>query len=314
MKRCEMGRHLLPIVLPLCAVVLTGCGGSDGVSDSAHDLGQVTVAATSPQLLNPLQVANPDHLRWRDLADQLYSDSFRSSFSYFNTSESNATVSYEPAAATLSGTLAATGLKPWFAYQMKLTGKAGILGADEASNQGDALAWSSYQLGQVGRWWCNTCGWNLSDRELKSHLNAGHTIIGYLLFDWFATDALGNATHAFALDSSFHVLWKTSQWPPAKEDSQPTQHKVVAEAGGCGYDRSFPPGELSLYAEAQTGRPPIGQVRLPAGDYRCFFLLTEESFHDYTNPDGGDWAAALAALIEFTVIGAPPVDSAATNP
>jgi hypothetical protein len=75
----------------------------------------------------------------------------------------------------------------------------------------------------------------------------------------------------------------------------------VAQAGRPGYDKSFPEGELALYAEQQYGRPPIGELRLPPGEYRCYFLLTEESFHAWGEPDGGDWAAALAAPIEFTI-------------
>jgi len=35
---------------------------------------------------------------------------------------------------------------------------------------------------------------------------------GYLVFDYFITDENGDAIVSFETDSSYHVLWKTSQW------------------------------------------------------------------------------------------------------
>ncbi len=231
--------------------------------------------------------------RWLDCLGQAYSEAFRKSFSY---KAAEAEIRFKRSAPLFEGTLAARKLKPNFAYQIKLVGLPPSLWG------GKGHAAANRAIGEAGRWW-------LPGNEGRNAYFFGDekgadkdAMEGYILFGYFVTDARGEATVAFRLDSSYHVLWKVSQWQPDKDDSVPTKHRVVAEAGSCGYDRAFPPGELSLYAEGQTGRPPIGQVSLPPGDYRCFFLLTEESFHDYTNPDGGDWAAALAALVDFTVI------------
>jgi len=228
--------------------------------------------------------------RWLDCLGQPYSQAFRRTFSYKN---AEATIGFNRRAPLFGGTLRARKLKPNFAYQIKLVG----LPPAEWGRKGHAA--SNRAIGELGRWW-------LPGKEGRNaYFFDGEKdkegMEGYLVFGYFVTDANGEASVPFCLNSSYHVLWKVSQWAPAKDDSPPTQHKVVAEAGRYGYDRDFPPGEFALYAESQTGRPPIGQARLPAGDYRCFFLLTEESFHDYTSPDGGDWAAALAALIEFTI-------------
>jgi hypothetical protein len=230
--------------------------------------------------------------RWLDCLGQPYSEAFRKSFDY---KDAEVDVRFERRAAVFQGRVSARRLKPNFAYQIKLVGLPPSLWGEK----GHAAA--NRALGEAGRWW-------IPGKEGRNAYFFGEeketdkdAMEGYLLFGYFVTDGDGKAEAPFRLDSSYHVLWKVSQWAPDKDDSPPTQHQVAAEAGSLGYDRSFPPGEFALYAEAQTGRPPIGQVRLPPGDYRCFLLLTEESFHDYTNADGGDWAAALAVLVHFTI-------------
>jgi len=235
--------------------------------------------------------------RWLDCLGQPYSEAFRKSFSY---KDAGVEVRFKRSAPVFEGTLAARKLKPNFAYQIKFVGLPPSLWG----RKGHAA--SNRAIGELGRWW-------IPGKEGRNAYFFGDekeadkdAMEGYILFGYFVTDARGEARAAFRLDSSYHVLWKTSQWPPAKGDSVPTEHEAVAEAGGLGYDRSFPPGKFLLYAEGERNRPPIGQVRLPLGGYRCFFLLTEESFHDYTNPDGGDWAAALAALLEFTIAESAP--------
>lgn len=227
--------------------------------------------------------------RWLDALDQPYSQAFRESFSY---ADADVVLRYAGRGPAFEGTLRARKLKPNFAYQVKLVGMPPSLWGEEGH------APSNRRIGEVGRWWRpGEDGHNayLFEDAEKAEME------GYILFDYFVTDAQGRAETDLRLDSSFHVLWKTSQWPPAERDSEPTHHTVVAEGENPAYERSFPRGEFGLYAEHQYGRPPIGQVRLEPGHYRCFLLLTEESFHAWGNPDGGDWAAALAAPVEFTI-------------
>lgn len=271
-------------VLALLMVAASGC-------QTPQDP-KVAVVRLEPA---PALTCKPEpRYRWLDALGHPYSEEFRKAFDY---KKAEVELRFAREAPILGGMLKARKLKPNFAYQMKLVGMPPFLWGEK----GDAAA--NRGIGDVGRWW----------RPGKEGSNAyffeGDTdkeqMEGYLVFGYFVTDAEGNADVEFRVDSSFHVLWKVSQWEPSPGDAPPTHHTVVGEAGRWGYDRSFPPGEFGLYAEAQYGRPPIGQARLAAGRYRCFFLLTEESFHDYYNPDGGDWAAALAALVDFAIAPAP---------
>lgn len=244
----------------------------------------------------PVLTCKPDpQFRWLDALDHPYSEAFRKRFSY---KKAHVVVSLAKASPTFQGRLKARKLKPNFAYQMKLVGMPSFLWPqknDDAANR---------RLGERGRWWRpgDTGGNVYFYWEEKAEQEAEkEKMEGYLLFGYFVTDANGGADVAFRLDSSLHVLWKTSQWPPAKEDAKPTRHPIVAEAGSYGYDRSFEPGHLEVYAEAERDRPPVGTVKLPPGRYRCFFLLTEETFHAWGAGHGGEWAAALAAPIEFII-------------
>ena len=227
--------------------------------------------------------------RWLDAANHPYSEEFRKSFSY---AKAEVVLRFERRGPVFRGRLTARRLKPNFVYQIKLVGLPPVLWLEKA----DAAA--NRRIGEVGRWW--RPGKEAGNAYFFEPEKDADNLEAYLVFGYFATDADGNADVPFALDSSYHVLWKTSQWPPSKDDSKPTRHEIVAEAGRCGYDRSFPAEAFELYAEAQYGRPPLGAVRLAPGQYRCFFLLTEESFHAWGG-EGGDWAAALAAEIEFTI-------------
>ncbi len=302
---------LAAVMLAAGLAYLAGCGGAL-VAPPRPAGPQVAVYPASSQTLGPCELAYPDTPRWMDVADQVYSDAFKADFAY----GTQVAVTYEDSAATLAGALTATALKPWCAYQIKLIGTQGILGTDEASNVSDPQAWSSYQLGTVGRWWCEECGWNLSDAEVQQHLDQGHTVVGYLLFDWFVTDASGNATHSFALDDSFHVLWKTSQRRPRRNDSARVNYHVVRDT------YAYPPAavgswdNVAIYAEWERGRPKPGDVALAPGQYEVEMNLTEETFHNvppylasefpwgHTNyADGGFWAKVLSGYLAFDVTG-----------
>jgi hypothetical protein len=227
--------------------------------------------------------------RWLDALDHPYSEAFTKSFSY---TDADVVVSYEHTAAVFAGSIEARGLKPNFAYQIKLVGMPTFLWPEKGDNA------SNRRIGDLGRWWRpgkdGSNAYVFEDTD-KSKLE------GYLLFGYFVTDAEGKADVPFRMDSSFHVLWRTSQWPKGELDSEPTRHAIVARAGALGYDKDFEDEEFLLYAEQQYDRPPMGKALLPDGDYKCFLLLTEESFHAWEDEPGGDWAAAMAAVVEFTI-------------
>jgi len=273
-------RSLIAGLLPLLEAFACGCRAGTPDGRAVVRLGPAPVLTSKPEQV----------YRWLDGLDHPYSADFRRDFSY---ARAEVVLRFERVAPTFRGTLTARKLKPNFAYQMKLVGMPPILWGEKAEPA------SNWRLGQVGRWW--RPGKEASNAYFIDPEKEKDSLEAYLVFGYFVTDAEGNADVAFTLDSSYHVLWKVSQWPPAKDDTKPTRHAVVAEAGRIGYDKSFPQGEFELYAEAQYGRPPNGTVQLLPGPYRCFFLLTEESFHAWGNPEGGDWAAALAAEIQFTI-------------
>lgn len=227
--------------------------------------------------------------RWRDALGHPYGAAFRQSFSY---EDSRVELRCDRRAPVFRGRLVAQGLKPNFAYQVKLVGMPESLWGKDAEPE------SNRHIGELGRWWIP--GEEARNAYFIEDLDK-NKMEGYLVFDYFVTDANGNAQASFEARSSLHVLWRTDQWPPAERDTKPTRHKILATADNPAYDQTFPDGVLELYAEAELDRPPAGKALLPPGRYRCFFLLTEESFHDYDNEDGGDWAAALAATVAFTI-------------
>ncbi len=299
-------RRLPVLVLLAAAVVVVGLRCSARSRGPADEAAVIIMQEATRTTMRPMEVAPPQRERWRDIAGAAYSEEFRAGFDYSDTQAHRVEVSYQPEAPTLTGVVTARGLKPWFAYQLKLVGTRGVLGPAEADNVDDAAAWSSWQLGRLGRWWCDDCHWNVADADLAQHLANGHTVRGYLLFDWFVTDAAGDAVHQFALDSSLHVLWRVGQRDRAARDSAPRWYAI--ERG----DYAYPPdlvgvtAQVGLFAEWEPDRPAIGELRLPPGEYRVALNLTEESFHDNMDDEralegGGFWAWVLEAELGFEV-------------
>ena len=247
--------------------------------------------------------------RWRDIAAQPYAAAKRAAYGY---AQAAVALDHEARGATFAGTLTASGLKPNFAYQLKLNGKPSRLHGAEGDDQ------ANERLGRAGRWWARQIRradgatvrqWRSRDAEFDEWKSRGfaddaHDVVfeGYLLLAYLATDAEGRATLPFALDSSFHVLFKTSQRPPKPNDSVPTPHQVVATAASGWYDEDLPPQTVELYAEWEPSRALPGRCSLPPGDYRASLFLTEESFHE-REPDSGSWATVLAAdPVAFTIV------------
>ncbi len=253
--------------------------------------------------------------RWLDVADQLYSTSYRTSYDY---TQANVDVTYAAIGNTLHGTLNAINLKPNFAYQLKLVG-TGSGTPDEDANE---------HIGYTGRWWREewdgtawTSGTNSNDADYNTHhtdldLMGGsptglkYKFTGYLLFDYFTTDENGDAQLNFEADSSYHVLWKP---PPAPATY--SQHARTADDGplkistfdadlSAAYDDivgdDYPSQTVGIYGEWE--RLPVGGKYLPSADYSAQMILTEESFHGSGASHVGNWAAAMGGNVQFKII------------
>jgi hypothetical protein len=262
-----------------------------------------------------------DGYRWRDVAGNLYSESYRINYGY-NLPSVQVQLSYDDTAPTFNGSLTGTNLKPNFTYQMKLVG---LPGTD-----------SNERIGFTGRWWQeewdNTIqewanGQNLNNKgngyypnpndlnyitrrdipDPSSPTGKRYRFTGYLPFDFFITDEIGNAAVQIEQNSCFHVFWNTQQnyytnYDPEKDgplktvtfDPDPSQP-------GSAYSTDF--GEATMTVFGEWERLPMGEVYLPVGEYSCQFILTEESFHGW--PSGsytGNWASAMGGDIQFTIV------------
>jgi hypothetical protein len=279
----------------------------------------MTTAWAGSATLTPV---GPATFRWLDIGDYLYGANFRSTFSY----GTGVTLTYPDSDSSFVGTLSGSGLKPNFAYQLKFEGIPKLSGGTDQDE------WANAQLGKAGRWWVtvldgagsvvamynydNQFGATGDDRydELAKtdfyEAATGYTYIfkGYLLFDYVVTTSSGaipggTGGWSFIVDSSFHVLFKTTQGGWDANDATPTSHTISFTRAY--YDTLRTSKTISLYGEWQPGRARPGQLLLPLGSYNVRLVLTEESFHS-TSPQGGNWAAALTAPVAFTIAPPPP--------
>ena len=249
-------------------------------------------SVTQLQSLSPDLPSYSEYFIQKDVANNPYGLDYQDNYNYGPEDNTCVTVIFKTVNARLEGTLIACNLKPNFAYQVKLEGFP-----DHQSNE-----WIGYQ----GRWWDSDINQNVDDSYYESHPE--HTIIGYLLFDYFITDQTGNALLDFVVDSSYHVLWKPT--PPTGTDRRtrnpedgplksctfnPKDPKALQLPDILCYDSDYGGSTEQVYGE--TERPPVGGRGLPPGDYSCKFILTEESFHSPFK-----WPAAMGAEISFTII------------
>jgi len=247
--------------------------------------------------------------RWMDAADQVYGEDFRATFSY---TEAAVTVTHNVEGYRLEGHVEARGLKPNFAYQLKLLGTPGT-----ESNE---------LIGLAGRWWQQewtgtkwTTGWNLNNKgdgsspnpndlvyfdrreiaDASSPTGRHYLYTGYRVFDYFITDEQGNASFDFIVNASYHVLWKTSQRSPGPSDGRVVQRTWdVDPAVDPAYEVDYDPVTVGLFGEWE--RLGEGGVGLLPGHYSCDLLLTEESFHG--SGLQGWWAHAMAGATAFTIL------------
>ena len=261
----------------------------------------------------PLADLDASGYRWMDVADQVYAASYRGDYDY---TTAQVLVQFFPGETTFRGIIRARGLKPNFTYQVKLAGNSGT-----ASNEA---------IGLTGRWWqeeWNGSAWangrNLNDKgdgsspnpndqtyfarrdvpDSSSPTGLRYRFTGYLVFEYFITDAQGDALLTFEAHSSYHVLWKTSQRAHTAQDGPVNSVTFDVELPDpvSAYDVDYPETTVGVFGEWE--RLPVGGVTLPPGFYDAQLVVTEESFHG--SGLAGAWAAAMGASIVFDVA-APP--------
>jgi len=232
--------------------------------------------------------------RWADVAGNFYSASFVSTFSYEQSGPTapSVLVQVDREAPTLRGRLEARDLKPNFAYQIKLRG---------IYEHRDSFE----RIGYAGRWRLPGRGTNYTDKDYE-HSEEPSQVEAYLFFDYFVTDAEGNAARDFALDSCLHVLWNASR--QRRNVSIADLAFALVDASN---PRTYARPKNSLRAEAlwaERERPrymnPGQELFLPPGEYKAELVLTEESFHSKDN-DGGWWATVYRGPIEFALTAGP---------
>jgi len=233
---------------------------------------------------------DPVNQRWCDVAGNFYATKFIRGFSYARPGPQGPAVwvRVEPRADTLRGRLEARGLKPNFGYQIKLRG----VFSDRESFE---------TIGFAGRWRLPGRPTNYRDEDYLDYPAKEH-VEAYILFDFFITDAQGNAVREFALDSTLHVLFNAARQgqPASVKDAVPV---IVDASDASRYAR--PKSRRSLefvWAQREGGRyESAGQiVRLPEGRYHAMIVLVEESFHSSDN-DGGFWPTVCRVPVEFVI-------------
>jgi hypothetical protein len=226
-----------------------------------------------------------------DIDDNAYSTAFTQSFSYAN---AQVTVTYQtdPANGYFVGHIEGSGLKPNFAYQLKLAGKP-VNGSRGWGSYGDDR--SNEAIGRAARWWNDTNQSNCTDSDFSrlydnAPANKRQTIYGYQFLGDVVTDAGGNVSANFDGSRALHITWQDKQ----------NQHRDVnagtftigsQTAPYYGYGQPMPLKDIKLWYEWQSGRSHT--VRLQSGTYNVRFLITEESFHSAFTL-GGLWHTVLA--------------------
>ena len=256
--------------------------------------------------------------RWLDVNDQAYCENYRNNYNY---TQATVKIDYYTNTTVLYGTLKAQNLKPNFAYQLKMAGNPDV---DEIANEHIGLAgrWWQEEWNNVNLKWAN--GQNLNNKGNGSSPNPNDDIYfarrdildsnsptgkkyrytGYLVLDYFITDEQGNAELDFQANSSYHVLWKTSQRSHSVQDGPiKTVNFDAGQPNPVGaYDVNYSEATVSIFGEWE--RLPVSNVKLPPGNYNeAEFILTEESFHG-SGDDAydGSWAAAMGNTANFDVI------------
>jgi len=237
--------------------------------------------------------------RWKDIEDNVYDINYQNTFLY---SQPRVIISFNPTDTQFRGKIFGYGLKPNFAYQIKLVGKP----ENDWGVDGDNL--SNELIGFEGRWWRKQPNpGNSNDADYLAHKNDPNYIFeGYLLFDYLVTNEYGYVVKEFEADNSFHVLWNMviNSRSPGTNDSPISYHTVRASIQNDIYSTALSPDEVGLYGEWEPERDLPGEVELPVGEYRVRLVLTEESFHQ--SGLGGNWESVMSNdTINFNNVAVP---------
>lgn len=256
--------------------------------------------------------------RERDIANTLYSQTLEP----FDYAAAQVTLSYnrQQKNAYFSGHISARGLKPNFAYQLKLAGKpiGGNRGTARQTSYIEASStapgatpivqvindaagsptpingddWSNQQLGYAGRWWDNSAApsTNLNDAYFRNNTSY-NTVYGYIFMGDFVTDASGHAEADISAAHSYHITWQDAQ-SNATKDVRAGTFSVVSAPPFYGYKRPIDARKVVLWYEYEKGR--AHEVKLAPGTYHCRLLVTEETFHTAGGLWGGVWKTVLA--------------------
>jgi len=249
-----------------------------------------------------LQATGSTNFRFKDIGGQAFSQAFINTFSY---GSSNVNLTLTLQGSQLNVNVVGSGLKPNFAYQVKLVGRPSK-NASNAEQLAAADDITNETLGRIGRWWrISPSPGNSNDADYNANKDDPNYIYeGYLLIGYFITGADGTIARTFEGNNSFHVLWRTDQRPQAPSDGPLTPVTVAATAGNVAYDVGLAARNYQLYGEHEPTRALPGQLELPLIDYRCNVVLTEESFHDF-GALAGNWTSALFAPIDTTTVVVP---------
>lgn len=231
------------------------------------------------------------HERWADISGNYYSADFVRGFDYAKPGEDGPRVllRYARSGPSFRGRIEARNLKPHFAYQIKVLGDY---------RHPDAFD----RIGYTGRWRLPGSGTNYSDAEAQAYPDKSQ-VEAYLFFDFFITDAQGNAVREFDQDHSLHVLWNEERNFTSPDDAS---HRVIrlvspAQNPDAYMNPMKRPYTEYIFAEREHARYRSDSPRrLPPGDYPCYLILTEESWHS-KDRDGGWWATVYKEPIHFTI-------------
>jgi len=268
-----------------------------------------------------LSPINGGQFRLKDVTGHHYGYDFSNAYAYKN---AQVKITLDDAQRLyIAGTVQAAGLKPNFAYQIKLAGRNSKLANVVSGSTAAPDDATNERLGYLGRWWRvypNPA--NSSDSDYNANKDdPSYAYSAYLIIAFFLTDDQGNATLHFEGNNSFHVLWRTDQRQHSTNDGPVFTATIPATDGNFAYDSgsATPAVPIGLYGEWEPTRALPGKMIMTGGHYACDFILTEESFHD-VGVDAGNWTAALGAPIEFDITSGivqnwpPPADIAYPTP
>jgi predicted ribosomally synthesized peptide with SipW-like signal peptide len=222
---------------------------------------------------------------------------------YSEAANDNVYLTYNtPMGAKFSGTMTASGLKPFATYQVKL------IGVPDCADPGNGDDMANDYIGYKGRWTCTDCvctgsACNRTDAQYKANSyyvgDSSECIAGYLVLDYFTADANGDIELSDVNiygDTAGHVLYCDNDSGNCNSNNlntylaylDPSHDSGDAEpVQFCPYDK--------VNIQPEPGRTGCSGLFLSSGSYYLRIVLTEESFHQ------GNWATVLEGDISFQV-------------